>query len=336
MSQASTNIPGGKGRKGYMSRVKENAKRESKLDKKLLEPQVINLNRVKDELTTSKDGKKKEATSYSVAASNIGHWLQPDPRDTDMKIRRGVAARPSTFGKLQAGQEVIDYIKDKKEREAYLTNLALAEYLIDNKNPETQEKAYAIFPELQKVPDEYYQTWLATQEALRTLLRDGQIRGKEDNALIAKICRDDFQLPELPAWDPTGIIVGKLPQFADIMRRGYKRGIFNPRQWGLGDTVSEELKNDQRRMKYLILKRLYPGLRDAGEPELKRIVEKISAVYHDQPMDNDPWDMTEFLYPDNWNPFQSTKLGKKDPEEEEETQEYTFKEDSDEQVLKLR
>lgn len=80
---------------------------------------------------------------------------------------------------FESGPEIIDYFKDKKEQEAYLTELALAEYLIDSKRPETQEKAYAMFSELQSVPDEYYQTNLALQEALRTLLRDGQIRGKD-------------------------------------------------------------------------------------------------------------------------------------------------------------
>ena len=61
-----------------------------------------------------------------------------------------------------------------------------------------------LFPEFRQIPDKYYRTQLAVQEALRTILQDGKIRGHDDNALIAKIIRPDFELPIWIAWDPNG------------------------------------------------------------------------------------------------------------------------------------
>ena len=52
-----------------------------------------------------------------------------------------------------------------------------------------------LFPEFRQIPDKYYRTQLAVQEALQTILWDGKIRRHDDNALIAKIIRPDFELP---------------------------------------------------------------------------------------------------------------------------------------------
>jgi len=293
----------GAGAKSHKTRVNTTAAMQKKLDKKLLEPQIVNEDRLeRDRIASGLDANSIGFTRddahkwrYPITASHMGRYLRPDERDTDMQIRKsmiqqapGYGAGSTPYGMMTVGPEVIDYFKQKKEQEAYVTELALGEYLIDSKRPETQEKAYAIFPELMSVPDEWYQTNLALQEALRTLLRDGQIRGPDDNSLIAKIVRDDFLLPLLPAWDPSGVIVQNLDAFKELMSKGYRRGIFNPRQWGMMESVDKE---EQRKIKRLILRRLYPGLRESDDNEVNAVIKKMSAVFPGTSMEQSPFTM---------------------------------------------
>ena len=77
--------------------------------------------------------------------------------------------------------------------------MKLAEYLRDSNDPRSGEQLMELFPEFRQIPDEYYRTQLAVQEALQTILQDGKIRDCDDNALIAKIIRPDFELPIWPA-----------------------------------------------------------------------------------------------------------------------------------------
>lgn len=100
--------------------------------------------------------------------------------------------------------------------------------------------------------------------------------------------RDDFLLPFLPAWDPSGVIVGRLDAFTALMGKGYRRGIFNPRQWGM---MEPETAIEQRKAKRLILRRLYPGLREADDNELNAIIGKMSAVYPGTKMEQSPFTM---------------------------------------------
>ena len=222
-----------------MGRVKDTARAQKKLDNKYLEPQVINEHRIAQDradgfetgpITTQEQAMKWK---YPTTAHHVGHWLRGDPRDTDMTIRKELLERgrlkgqgngTTEYGQLMVGPEVVDYVKDKKEQEQYLGELALAEALIDGKQPWTQEHAYSMYKELREEPENWHASQLALQEAVRSLLHDGVIRDKEDNRLIAKIVRDDFVFPMLPAWDPAGIILGKIDAFQRLMQLGYNRG----------------------------------------------------------------------------------------------------------------
>ena len=119
---------------GQKQRVRSTTKRQAKLDNKLLPPSVLNEQRVQAEAGAW--DKQGQEFRYPVAASNAGRWIRPDPRDTDMKVwRELVGANPvgsTAFGQMTAGQEVIDYLKDKKKQEAYLNKMRLAEYLRDS------------------------------------------------------------------------------------------------------------------------------------------------------------------------------------------------------------
>jgi hypothetical protein len=268
---------------GHKARVKRTAKTQEKIDNKLLPPTIVNEQRAAEEAEGW--NKKGSQFRFPVAVGNAGRWIRPDPRDTDMRIRRELIGNDSTggtaFGMMSAGPEVIDYFKDKKEQEAYLNEMRLAEYLRDSNDPRSGEQLMELFPEFRQIPDEYFRTQLAVQEALRTILRDGKIRGRDDNALIAKIIRPDFQLPVFPAWDPNGALLSKFPEFAALTAQGRVFGIFNPRQWSIyapsKGTGSADPKL-QMKIKRMILRWVYPGLKDASDKEMESLLARISGA----------------------------------------------------------
>ena len=182
---------------------------------------------------------------------------------------------------MTVGPEVIDYLKDKKEQEAYLNEIKRAEYLEDGSNPMTIDYLREIYPEFRSVPEEYHRTQLAVQEALRTILRDGKIRGRDDNALIAKIIRDDFVIPVFPAWDPNGVFLGSIDPFIRLSQKGMNLGLFNPRQWGNGEESYDEgnqfTNKKIQQIKRLILRRVYPGLRKAKDAEIDFLMKRFSS-----------------------------------------------------------
>ena len=159
-----------------------------------------------------------------------------------------------------------------------------------------------IYPEFRSVPEEHHRTQLAIQEALRTILRDGKIRGRDDNALIAKIIRDDFVIPVFPAWDPNGVFLSGMEPFNRLTRKGIKMGLFNPRQWGNGP---ENYSNGdgstsatlQRKIKRLILRRVYPGLRKADDDTIDILMTRFSSVTR-KPTDNSASGLYEYLKAD--------------------------------------
>lgn len=139
-----------------------------------------------------------------------------------------------------------------------------------------------MFPELKDYPEEYHQENLAIQEALRTMLRDGVISGKDDNALIAHIVRDDFILPIWPLWDPEGLVLRQATTSRTIFEMHLARadmGLFNPRKWGVQSlNLTDEQLRFQRKLKGLILRRLYPGLQDQSDDELLKFMMKLSPL----------------------------------------------------------
>jgi hypothetical protein len=255
----------------HRSAVEGTQERSRRLQRKTLPPQVLDHTRAAIQQKAGITDNR-----YPQAGYEVGHWVQPDERDTDMKMRTELIGTGNTtggtpFGVMTAGQEVIDYLKAKKDQEEYWYELKLAGYLIDEKRPETQDNAFGIFPELREVPEQYHTQNLAMQEAIRTMLRDGKISGKEDNSLIAHIIREDYVLPIFPAWDPEGLIVGSEQLKPELLKLQYvnaSKGIFSPRKWGVDAKAAME--DIQKKIKIMLLKRLYPGLRDQSDVDIFR------------------------------------------------------------------
>lgn len=268
----------------HRANVEGTQARSKRLQRKTLPAQVLDRRRVMRE-----NADLRARNIYPAAAYHTGRWVQPSDADTDMSIRKelisgrpdGAPAGSTPYGVMSAGQEVIEYLKEKKDQEEYWLELQLAGYLIDSKKPESQENAIAIFPELRDVPEQNHTQNLAIQEAIRTMLRDGKIAGKEDNSLIMHMLRADYALPYYPAWDPEGIIMNNKTIKSLIIKRQYinaQKGIFSPRQWGVhpGHELDAIDSVIQKEIKLMLLRRLYPGMRDLADDDMNSIYEQFS------------------------------------------------------------
>jgi hypothetical protein len=212
-----------------------------------------------------------EAKTYPTVYGETAKWAEPSKKDEDMKIRRQLVGTPTTtygatpFGVMTAGPEVIDYLKEKKAQQEWAINTRLAAYLVDPKRPETQERALIVAPQLRELPEREHEKNIAVQEALRVMLRDGFIRGPEDHNLIMEITRDDYVLPVYPLWDDQGSFVTSLnaADKAAIFKKNKQRSLFNPVRYAIQEPAIDATRRAaQRDLKVMILKRLYPGLRD--------------------------------------------------------------------------
>lgn len=280
------------GGKTLASKRAEAVKGQKSLDNKLLPPSILNARRVEKEAKKAMefDGSTSgRSQGFPVGAYHAGRWTRPDPRDTDYQIRQELlAAGPdggkngiTPLGMMQVDEGVIGYLKDKKEHQAYLQELVLGEWMIDGTDPISQIRTYELYPELKEIPDQQHRTDLAMQEGLRTILRDGILHSRKDNQLIAKICRDDYILPTYPAWDPQGVIMGdiaKTTEWQQLYREGVRRGLFNPREWANNAALASKNKDLQRKIKAVILRRCYAGLRTKSDDDLKFVFEKMSDM----------------------------------------------------------
>lgn len=256
------------GRKNHKALVDAADSRDAKLEKRFMKPQLLSPESYYFEQSRSN-------TTLPTSALMTGHWVRPDPRDTDMEIRKklieegGGGGGSTAYGVLADSGETIEWLKDKKKQEQYIQELRLAALQIDPKAPETQEAVFTDFPELKNYPEEYHAENLALQEALRTIIRDGKINGKEDNALMLKILQQDFKLPIWPVWDPEGLLIKSVLNSSDFLSsvtEYYKRGLFNPRKYGVDISKAED--KWQTDIKKMLLRRCYRGVRDWTDTEL--------------------------------------------------------------------
>ena len=257
--------------KGHRAKVAAKEKMAAKWEKKLSKGQILDPALLAEQQRDG-DEQRRAKGFLPTAALFTGKWVRPDKRDTNMQIRRELikkgpqqgAGGATDFGVMTVNDDLIEYLKGKKEQEENWHQLRLASYLIDPKRPETQDRAFEMFPELKEYPDQYHNDNLAIQETLRLIIRDGKLGGPEDNALIAHIIRGDYNLPVFPVWDPEGLIIKEAVEktgFLDLLVDYTKRGLFSPRRYGVDFTESEKLQDFQALLKIMILRRIYPGLR---------------------------------------------------------------------------
>lgn len=179
-------------------------------------------------------------------------------------------------------------MKRKKGNEQYVHTLRTANLLIDPEDPSTQEKAYELFGELRDYPEEYHTQNLAMQEALRTMLRDGTIGGREDHDFIVELMREDRHLPLWPVWDPKGIIMMEAAEasgqdFLNSVQLYWKRGLFNPRTWKVDKT---QVKGFEQKVKAVILRRLYRGAKRYTDEQLMELFQTKRSPFTGKEVDD--------------------------------------------------
>ncbi len=153
--------------------------------------------------------------------------------------------------------------EDEMDRENFL---GMASLLIDPNNPETQKNAYSVVPELRDVPEQFYNDQVALSMTIHALLRDGQVRGREDFELLYYILGPDFMFPMFPLWDPNGALIKELALSTEYQKwiKKYTKNIWNPVTRRYQTDVDSNFKGDpelNNRIKLIIAKRLLPALR---------------------------------------------------------------------------
>jgi len=267
-------------------RIKAQAQKDRAYDEALKNPIVVNRARASQQ---AQDYAASSARAFPSSSASIGHFLPSDHRDEEYQARMEIAKTPGWKDMHTISEGMVDYVVDKKKKEHYLRYLQFGEYLQDPSDPRTQDDMYALIPELREVPDSYHKDMLALQEQLRVLIADGRIRSTDDLNLLMRISAPDFILPVLPAWDPTGILVGKLEGFANLLskyaRPDGKRGFFANRLW----SGSDGGQPTQETIKRLILIRLLPGVRNHENPALAAsnlIREASKSSWSGKPISN--------------------------------------------------
>ena len=245
----------------HQENVQGSTQRASQMESKTRQGQILN--------PAGLMGGQSGAEVYPHSLHNA-QWLRTDHRrDRILELKKELAASGKN-GQVSITDEDLNYLASKEDELQNLNHLQLASFLIDPKRPETQEYAEEIYSELRDYPEAQAANNLVLQEALRVMLTRGRVSGKEDNALIAHILRDDVQLPVSPLWDAVGVLQSAATaskiNLAELISGNAKRstrGMFNPK--GLfgrptDEKMTAEMRNLQRQIKHKIVQRLYPGM----------------------------------------------------------------------------
>jgi hypothetical protein len=289
---------GGPYTSGQSSRIQQTKATANKYQKYFTPPVIPNLEKTQKEAqNAAKSGEMKEGvkSKFPQGIYHVGHFLPPDDRDnfyeTLLQITGENKESPpfTKYGVVTAPESLVPYLNEKKEKAWYLNNLRTAEYLVDPTDPRTVKQLYEIYPELRDVPEQWYQDMMAVQWSLKELLQFGEIRSKDDHALVMHVCAPGFIIPRHPAWDPLGIIIENTDAYAtkdqnyrEKIASGFQKSHWNPFRYSTeGVEVSDPVKSEQEEWKAMILRRLYPGLRDTSFQDLKNVVVNQLTGFRD-------------------------------------------------------
>lgn len=295
-----------------------------RLDDKYPAPQAVNPERANRDMDLARAEARGDVGVtpkgvFPLSAYHTGKFIEADgAKDDYYRAQEDVVrATGNRFGMHMAPPGLPQYWMDKKKDELYMNVLRFGEYLVDEKDPRTQDNLYSIFPELKEKPDQYYRDEIALQWALHNLLKAGQIKTKNDHMLVSLICRPHFEIPVYPAWDPTGIFMKGTTAFNKLVTLGMKRGLLNPMRFADGPDKREEVgiagSITQQELKRMIVRRLYPGLRDKDNAEIDAALQRTvqagiaDGTIHRLPMeDGFDWQWKQTALAPNLNPFNDT------------------------------
>lgn len=206
------------------------------------------------------------------------------------------------------------HFRQKAEKNDELMRLQLARQTVDNRDPASAERAFKIFPALERVPRDYLRQQVSLQLALWELLFVGEIKGQADHDLVYAILRDDIDIPISPIWDPIGITASALQKieaggarinFGEIYlpagdikeprQTSFFQGLFGV-DTGNGSSQKADFK---LRVKVALLQRLYPNLRNRPYNDVMNYVrlftKRVSTYYRDGLQGEQPSTLGSFM-----------------------------------------
>jgi len=134
-----------------------------------------------------------------------GNWVEATPEQDDRWA--AYANAPKALGdKMLPFDEWTAYQKKKRAQQKYLNFMGLSVAIIDQMYPETQERAYAIAPELKTVTEKNFRQEQQKQAFLYHIIQHGRIETREELMFIYEMLDPRFALPDFPLWDMTGEI----------------------------------------------------------------------------------------------------------------------------------
>lgn len=240
-------------------------------------------------------GGRREADrgEFPTHALHYGRFIQPDPKAefySDWYSLEGNGGTGQGWGLKTMPPGLIEFAQRQKWKQDEFAKLSFARHLVDSRDPNSQEYAYQLVPQLRDMPEEAYEEMLGIQTALRIMLRDGKLHGKEDFELLYRILDEDFEIPLTPVWDETGQILGQsgvlAKHIAYLRTNGYQEGLFwrysfgpdGHRNYvkGRGDSAeSQAMKKLQDEIKVMLVQRLIPNLRNRPRAVAEEAIKDI-------------------------------------------------------------
>lgn len=211
-----------------------------------------------------------------------GRYIKPNiKKDTEMNIWQNL---PSEVGTKVVTDKHVKYFKQKKDEAEKFELLRLASQLIDPRNPETQEFAYAVFPDLYNVPEQTFRDDMAIQLAVRSMVRAGRVNGAEDIALIYRLIASDYVFDITPLWDYEGTITARLnDNNVEYFKQKNGYGLFNPYPYLFDES---EKKSDQNlNIKIALLQRVFPNLRNRKKEDVMKFIQELQIRYNQIQLD---------------------------------------------------
>jgi hypothetical protein len=204
----------------------------------------------------------------------------------------------STTAQMQVPVEaLVAYNQQKRDQAVYRNTLNLGALLVDPKEPSTTKRAFAILPELRKVPEERLIKMTKLAIMIESILRSGEITSRQEFMLIYQLLDPRATIPEKYPWTELVESAGQqnvgtngrmnlywaMNPFNFLKRGEYKP--YNPGNGVNGDDDFEEpqsqeisgfkVTGSQLKLKFVILRRLFPALKNSGDADLIMVLKAL-------------------------------------------------------------
>jgi hypothetical protein len=253
--------------------------------------------RIEKNRKMAKAERKQLQSGFTLPGTNLkGKWLPEDTKfDSELEARREYVAKGNPLGTLSVDDKFLEGFNRKREKEEYVKTLRLANYLIDDKVPESQERVFSIFNELRDVPDEEFMRNLQNQDALRLILRNGALKGREDHLLLMELMKPDYLIPISPIWDDETKYLETAQISLDQIKLAYKADQLYTPLWNPSESTADRAERFSKLpdtnkaalvkvlaelmpVKVKIAERLLPGMKQIWDSKNASVAQRAASL----------------------------------------------------------